>query len=222
MKKTMKRGFTLVELIIVIAILAILLTIMIGNINPLVMINRGYDAQRKKDIARLKVAFEEYYNDKGCYPSQELVNNLNCDTNGFAPWMATWPCDPSGVKYKIVVEDSDCPHWFKLMANLQDQKDKDIPDNWYSWGYPENIRIGDETIKATEVNYGTSSSNVSWYEFSLPPECDTSFKQCYTLPGPGRCNALPLGINHYDAYVQQDCLPQCQVACCHDGVVCGW
>lgn len=211
------------ELVIVIAILAILLTMMIGNINPLVMINRGYDARRKKDMARLKVAFEEYFNDKGCYPTQDFINTLTCGSTGFSPWMSTWPCDPSGVVYKMVMDSStSCPHWFKLMTNLQDRKDKDIPTNWYNWKYPDVVRIADGTVKATDVNYGVSSTNVMWYDFVLPPECSTQFKQCYVQPGPGRCNALPLGSNHYDVYVQQDCLPQCQVSCCRDGVVCGW
>ena len=214
---------TLVELLIVTAILAILVTAMVSNINPLVMINRGYDAQRKKDLARLKVAFEEYFNDKGCYPSQDLVNSLKCGSADFQPWMATWPCDPNGDSYKILTDStSTCPHLYKLMANLQDKKDKEIPPNWYNWKHPDVVRIADGSVKASDVNYGVSSTNTSWYEFVLPPECQTAFKMCYTSPGPGRCGALPLGLTHYDAYVQQDCLPQCQVSCCRDGVVCGW
>ncbi len=218
----LQKGLTLVELLVVLIILAILMVMMIGNFNPVAVINRGKDAQRKKDLAKIKVAFEEYYNDKGCYPNKELIDSLDCKTNDFIPWITSWPCDPNGSKYVIMVDSSNCPRWFKAMTNLQYKKDKDIPEDWYNWKYSENVRIGDGTLQAGEINYGVSSTNVLWYEFSLPPECNTAFKQCYIIPGPGRCNALPLGVNHYDVYVQQDCLPQCQVSCCRDGVVCGW
>ena len=64
-----RKGFTLIELMVVVTILAIMSMILVGIINPIALVNRGRDARRKKDLARIKTAFEEYYNDKGCYPN---------------------------------------------------------------------------------------------------------------------------------------------------------
>jgi prepilin-type N-terminal cleavage/methylation domain-containing protein len=219
----MKRGFTLVELVIVIAILAILIMTMIGVLNPIALVNRAYDAQRKKDLGRLKISFEEYYNDKGCYPPQNLIDSMTCNGGGFSPWMASWPCDPNGTKYRVIVDTNSCPHWYKMMANLANRTDKEVPKSWYTWKYPETVRLGDGTVKATEANYGLSSANVSWFDFVLPPECTSRFGECYAMPEAGRCvDRLPLHVTYYDSYIQEDCLPQCLVSCCRDGVVCGW
>ena len=54
------KAFTLVELLVVMTILVILTTMMIGIFNAIGITNKGRDAQRKKDLNRIKVAFEEY------------------------------------------------------------------------------------------------------------------------------------------------------------------
>jgi len=66
-----KKGFTLVELLIVMAILLMMATMMVGTLNSVGIFNKARDARRKKDIGRIKIAFEDYYNDKGCYKSDE-------------------------------------------------------------------------------------------------------------------------------------------------------
>ena len=105
MKK--RNGFTLVELLIVMAIIIILAIMMMGILNPAALVNKGYDAQRKKDLNRIKTSFEEYFNDNGKYPSGslllDLANKTNCKSNIFAPYLTPWPCDPNGNPYKIIV-----------------------------------------------------------------------------------------------------------------------
>lgn len=56
MKKTALKGFTLVELLIVIAIIAILAAIVVLIINPLELTRRGRDAARLSDLANLQQA----------------------------------------------------------------------------------------------------------------------------------------------------------------------
>lgn len=65
MKKS-RSGFTLVEMIIVVVVIAILATIVAVSYNGIQA--RSRDAQRKTDIANIMKAMELYYSDKGSYP----------------------------------------------------------------------------------------------------------------------------------------------------------
>lgn len=62
------RGFTLTELIIVIAVSLVLLTVGFSVLNPTKQINRGNDARRKADLITIQSALERYYADVGDYP----------------------------------------------------------------------------------------------------------------------------------------------------------
>ncbi len=213
-----KKGFSLVEVLIVIALVAILGAIMYGTFNPGSQVDKGYDARKKKDLARIKVAFEEYYNDKGCYPSQDLIYNSwrlhqtdRCNTAvaGF-PWLSPWPCQPDGVPYKISVDSSDCPKWYKAFAQLGNRNDSDIPEGWYS----REFRLSDEATNQ-DVNYGVSSTNVNWYDKWVHPAC-------YQNDGPGsyncvyvdlNCQSISSGCVGPNCYLT-NCIPDCQVARC--------
>jgi len=59
----MKKGFTLLELLIVIGILAILSTTMILVINPAEMLRKARDSQRISDLNTLKTAIAIYLTD---------------------------------------------------------------------------------------------------------------------------------------------------------------
>lgn len=61
-----KKGFTLIELMVVIAILGVLTTLMTGNF--ITSIKRSRDAQRKNDLSTIQRALEMYYEDNKTYP----------------------------------------------------------------------------------------------------------------------------------------------------------
>lgn len=65
----MKNGFTLVELLIVIAVIAVLATILIVLINPLSAIRKAHDAERKAALRGVANALTEYLTFNGSYPS---------------------------------------------------------------------------------------------------------------------------------------------------------
>lgn len=172
-----KNGFTLVEILIALTILIMLAIAMIGIINPIALVNRGNDGLRKKHLYRIRAAFEEFYNDKGYYLGEEMVDKLmndkNCGTNVFAPWLNQWPCDPLGQTYYIDLETDDNgnvvaePKWFKVFTNLQDKKDKEIPVGWYS----EEGKYQLANYLIEQVNFGVSSPNVLWYDFEYQAVC---------------------------------------------------
>jgi len=64
---TGKRGFTIVELLIVIVVIAILAAITVVAYNGIQ--TRAKDAQRAQEVSTIIKALELYYSDKGVYPN---------------------------------------------------------------------------------------------------------------------------------------------------------
>jgi len=63
-----KLGFTMIELLIVIAVLGILAVAVLSAINPIEQINRGKDTGSRSDVEQLLSATERFYAAKGWYP----------------------------------------------------------------------------------------------------------------------------------------------------------
>ncbi|MFZ1721323.1 MAG: prepilin-type N-terminal cleavage/methylation domain-containing protein [Microgenomates group bacterium] len=63
-------GFTMIELLIVIAILGILAVAVLSALNPIEQINRGRDTGYRSDAEQLLNAFERYQAFQGAYPWQ--------------------------------------------------------------------------------------------------------------------------------------------------------
>jgi len=70
-------AFTMIELLIVIAILGILAVAVLAAINPIEQINRGRDTGSRSDSEQLLSAIDRFYAYKGYYP---WVNNPNNDS----------------------------------------------------------------------------------------------------------------------------------------------
>lgn len=66
--KKMSQGFTLVELLIVIALIAILSVAVLATINPVEQTNKARDAKFKNDAAEVLSADERYYASQNSYP----------------------------------------------------------------------------------------------------------------------------------------------------------
>ena len=97
----MKKGFTLMEILIAIAIIAILTAIGIVSYGS---INRGArNAKRKSDIGQIQSALELYRSDFGYYPAIN-VSNLDDATNlennaDFITYLTVVPTDPRDNAY---------------------------------------------------------------------------------------------------------------------------
>jgi general secretion pathway protein G len=95
------RGFTLVELLVVLAILALLLTLAMPRYFS--GIERAKDATLKQDLSTLRESIDKYYADTGQYPKtledlveRKYIRTLPIDpiTNSGSTWIFTPPEPP--------------------------------------------------------------------------------------------------------------------------------
>lgn len=140
------KGFTLMEMLIVVGIMSVVVVGVILLMNPQKMVNGAVDSKKKSELSRFKKALEEYYNDKGCYPKPSQlcypgvdngspVSGTVCYMCGSEPnspqltgYLDKLPCDPQhpDKKYQYQVNDaSNCPKWFKIFTDLNIPDDSD-------------------------------------------------------------------------------------------------
>ncbi len=88
------RGFTLVELLVVIGIISILATILLLQLGTARAKSR--DAKRIADINQVRSAVEAWFDDCGSYPNSNAFGTIPCGTTtGLAPkYLAVVPLDP--------------------------------------------------------------------------------------------------------------------------------
>lgn len=111
------------ELLLVIALIATTSTILIFG--QRLQILRGFDAVKKSDLNRIKVASENYFSDKGCYPPQTFFDN--CNGADLQPYLNKIPCDPETKQpYQIQLDGSTCSQKFYLSAIASNTKDPGI------------------------------------------------------------------------------------------------
>ena len=138
--KLKKSGFTLVELLVVMASLGVLVTLIAGGFRTAQM--RGRDAQRKSDIKEVANSLEVFLSDHRRYPSDtpsgqiqacpydSVLGSGNCVwgsselTDGNTVYFKVLPQDPVSSQayiYRIVPGSNN--QKFQLFARLENPKD---------------------------------------------------------------------------------------------------
>lgn len=138
-----KVGMSLMEMLIVIALILLLLTVLLFYINIRGQLGKGWDGKRKAQLNELSKVFEDYYNDKNCYPKPEEVctdapvyynddNVYACRICGgsLSPYKDELPCDPEDPKhiYLYTVDDENCPSYFVIYSKLSNERDPEIAE----------------------------------------------------------------------------------------------
>jgi len=170
-----KLGFTLVELIVVIAIVGVMGGMVITILNPIAQLQKSADAKRKSDLSQISKALESYYSDHGTYPSVNNTYELVVIPAGsndpialswgsaWAPYMDTLPKDATLSKkyiYYTPTTGSGALQSYYLYTSLE----RGILDPQACTGeagcpnVPNGVTCGTE---ADICNYGVSSPNVS-------------------------------------------------------------
>jgi len=134
---TYEDGFTLIEILVVVALIAILAMMTLMIINPSKQRGKLYDVKRKRDLNQLKGVYELFYaknlrfpkGEEVCYDSPVPsgagacschVCGLEQDVGTFRDVLQVLYCDPEHSR-KTYVYEYDCtdnPDWFKMYAKL--------------------------------------------------------------------------------------------------------
>jgi len=116
------RGFTLIELVVVIFILSVLVTMSIVTLNPIKQLQKAKDAQRQHDLSQIRNSLDNYYSDNNHYPTSLTMGiSLN---SGSTVYIQKVPQDPDylngyGASYLYQTDIAQTnPQWNVLFAKL--------------------------------------------------------------------------------------------------------
>lgn len=162
---TKHKGFTLAEILIVVTIIVILGLIVLVGINPMAQIFKGYDARRKADLSKIKIALEAYYSDHECYPVFPTTDTQGrpsyiCDSDFLKPYLETMPCDPNSKEpYTLYLTPTDtaCPQQYAVYAQIYSFFDKQA--NAISF-CPKTFAVTSSDLSGTDLIFGCSFQEV--------------------------------------------------------------
>ena len=166
---TKQKGFTLVEIIIVVTIVVILGLATLVGINPMAQIFKGFDTRRKADLNKIKIALEAYYSDHECYPNFLPVKDAEgrpsyiCDSAVLSPYLASMPCDPNSKKpYTLYLtpKDSICPQDFAFYAKISSPSDDQANDITLC---PNTIAFHSPEMNKDSISYGCTFGQKIYY-----------------------------------------------------------
>lgn len=119
---SLPKGFTMIELLIVIAVLGILAVAVLSAINPIEQINRGRDTSSKSDAEQLLSAIDRYNAMRELWPWQNVTSDqasldwvrVTADTPAGSPIGGT-PCSMLG-NLGSDPNNSNCPGTDEIKA----------------------------------------------------------------------------------------------------------
>jgi prepilin-type N-terminal cleavage/methylation domain-containing protein len=196
--RKLKRGMTMIEILIVIVIIALL--ILATFINAPKFIARASDARRKSDLAAYKAAFERFYEDTGCYPAENLLTQ--CDQDVLSPYLPRILCDqPGNVPYAYSRPNCDTYRMYTLLLDPTDEVINQIGCG--SGCGPDTNNDG-----VSDYNYGISSGNTNAGDptgIGVHGECNIQGQanRCY----PGLCSSCCPGLEYRCNSLGTLCIP---------------
>ncbi len=137
-----KKGFTLVELLVAIGIIATLAAILLPNLMG--ARERARDAQKKQDLDSVKSALRLYYNDHGQYPFDPPIAAITYNQNGqvlLSNYLSTYMPNLENIGFEFDYWVSGDRDKFRLRVETESGR---VEDNTAS-----QTKCGETTIAPT-------------------------------------------------------------------------
>ncbi len=135
-------GFTLVEIMVVIGIIAILTAALLSMLNPAKQFARARNSQRRADISTIATALEQYYADNNEYPESDTIDTLGTLLTGTSGttdvYLKVMPKDPKSPTmnycYNNNPDELSTNNYqnFLLCAELEGADKDEIPEYYVS------------------------------------------------------------------------------------------
>ena len=125
-KNNISRGFTIVELLVSVAIIVLLTGIIVTNLVSSKA--KARDSKRISDVAQIQLALERYFDRCGQYPlptsaAADVTASNGCPTGvNLATFISVVPTSPSGTAYDYYV-NAATPTDYVLHVKLENYND---------------------------------------------------------------------------------------------------
>jgi type II secretory pathway pseudopilin PulG len=181
-----RQGFTLIEFLIILGLISVLF-ILFAQLLGSEYVPRAADAKRKGDLQKIKIAFEDYYNDNSCYPDPGALQN--CGSDDLAPYLSTIPCDPSSkAPYFYEPDQLNQCDGYRLLTVLRYEDDPSIVDmpcyEPYNYGLAEGIQL----VPPECAVFPSPSAGGGPGPSASPIPSPRSFEGPFACAPPGICN----------------------------------
>lgn len=225
-----QKAISMIEVLVVVALLAIVMMVVFRQFGG--ELGKARDAERKEDLKQLKLAFENYHNDRGSYPPVEYLSD--CGGSSLQPYLKEVPCDPvTGQPYlylpdMVMGENIHAYRILSFLSNIQDpivaqlgcQYGCGIPDSHplyssapsYVYGVAEGVPL---VLDGYVVPTVTPTSVMTTPPPEGDPDLDCAVDDCFCCGGNNQtCNAYKTG------YGQCVFGPYSTASRCHEFTVC--
>lgn len=160
------KGFTLIEMVIVIGIFGMLAYAAIATLNPSEQFMKANDARRKSDLAQIQRALEGYYQDHQRYPSNPAATDYRIQGDvGVVDFGTSWqpytnllPKDSDPSKKYVYIDSADGQTYYLYASLDRGSRDSQACANGNDC---PNVPAADLCGIAKKCNYGKTSPNVA-------------------------------------------------------------
>ena len=177
LRKSRNGGFSLIELMVAVAIISLLSSVILASIAS--ARERARDSRRLSDMREIQKALELYYTDNGNYPARNGANTGIQDDCGdsawdglgtdLSPYLEELPCDPLGNTQNVHIyyydsDSADENQTYGFMLRFEDSGNIDLADGdggYYAQGDGRFYETGQQPSYC--MNAGYSGSNRNWW-----------------------------------------------------------